>query len=149
MMKSSSVLLKDKRSKEIVKAVVRTVFYQFFLIFIGLVVGFIAAPSYWGNKAPIIERSVRNIFFPLEYNQNVEQHVMEFGKYRLWVELDCPPNLTCFNSKVINEEWYETDYSYEDADKNIVEGKYRTRIRWQPWEFYYPTPAESEPEKNF
>ena len=138
---------KKKSDSSHIKTVIRTIFYQFLLVFIGLSIGFIIAPNYWGNKAPIIERSVNHIFFPLEYNDQLELSLMDFGKFRLWTELDFPTGLTCFNSRIINEEWYETDYSFTDKDQKIVEGTYTTRIKWKPWELYYTTPEDME--KNF
>ena len=143
--KTTSELPKQQRSQRIVyKTIVRTITYQFLLIFIGLSIGFLISPVYWGNRASIITRSIENIFYPLEYSEELELYLMDFGKSRLWVVLDCPEALTCYNSKIVNEEWYETDYSFEDKEKKIIEGHYRTRIRWKSWEFYYPSPEDLE-----
>lgn len=123
--------------KLIAKTVARTLFYQYLGLFIGISLGFIFAPNYWGSKAPVLERSIQNIFYPIEYNDNVQMFLMDIGKSRLWVELDDPPNLTFYNSKIIAEEWFETDYSYTDKNSQIIEGHYRTRIKWKPWEYDY------------
>lgn len=63
--------------------------------------------------------------------------LMDIGKSRLWVQLDDPKGLTFYNSKMVGEEWFETDYSYVNKDSKIIEGHYKTRIKWKPWEYYY------------
>jgi len=135
-------MLSEKKNKLYTKIILRTIFYQFLILFIGVSIGFILNAEYFGNKAPIIGRSVQNIFAPLKYSDEVELQLMKIGKYRLWVELDCPSNLTCYNSVIVSEEWFETDYSYRTNQKNIIEGHYRTRIHWKPWESYFPDVSE-------
>jgi len=119
------------------KIVLRTLFYQFFILFIGMSIGFLINPEWFGHKSVIVNRSIRNIFYPIEYNDNVEMFLMDIGKSRLWVQLDDPPNLTFYNSKMVGEEWFETDYSYSNKKQEIIEGHYKTRIKWKPWEYYY------------
>jgi hypothetical protein len=134
----------------IFKTVVRTLFYQFLLIFAGLSVGFIAHANYWGNRTPIIERSVEHIFYPIEYNEKVESFLIDIGRKRLFFELigenNTPPEFfeIIKNSEFIEgEEWYHCEYQCM-GENGLDVHEYKTRIKWKPWELYYPQPDELE-----
>ena len=126
--------------KLVVKTVVRTLVYQLLLVFVGLTIGFYIHSEYWGEKAPLIQRSIKNIFYPLKYSDKLELALMKIGRDRLYLLLDEPPNLTTHNEKMVNQEWYDTDYSYETPQGGTERGHFRTRILWKTWESYYEVP---------
>ena len=76
----------------ILVTVARTLFYQFFLLFIGISIGFICNAEWMGWKSSLVERSVQNIFFPIEFDENVCKNVKGLGAFRIWAELGRPKN---------------------------------------------------------
>lgn len=135
----------------VVKTVIRTLTYQFLFLFAGLSLGFIAHANYWGNRAPIIERSVKHIFYPMEYNEYVEDFLIDIGRKRLFYE-----TLSEFNGRlpelfeiikdsehIEGEEWYVCEYQYV-GENGLDIHEYRTRIKWKPWELYFPSPEDEK-----
>lgn len=122
------------------KIFLRTVFYQFFLLFVGGAVGFILNAEYIGWKSVIIERSVQNIFFPVEYSDEVEDLVLNVGRLRLNVALNGSPydstGIKLLDEFVWNEEVYVALYEYTNAE-GTIRRDYSTRVRWKSWEYYY------------
>ena len=55
------------RQEQRMKCVLRTLFYQFLLIFVGASIGFITNAEWVGWKYPIISRSYNNIFNPIDF----------------------------------------------------------------------------------
>jgi len=121
------------------KTIIRTLFYQYFLLFVGVSIGFIANAEYVGWKSIIVERSFRNIFFPIKYDEKVEQFVINFGRMRLSMLLFGHPggDLTGIltDERVWGEEYYDALYKDPNNDDKIE--FYQTRVRWKPWEYYY------------
>ena len=64
--------------------VCRTLFYQFFLLFVGLSVGFLLNAEYVGWKYPVVQNSIYNIFYPIDFE---DEGVLNFlyGRGRLKV----------------------------------------------------------------
>jgi hypothetical protein len=122
------------------KIFLRTVFYQFFLLFVGGAVGFILNAEYIGWKSVIIERSVQNIFFPVEYSDEVEDLVLNVGRLRLNIALNGNPydstGIKLLDEFVWNEEVYVALYEYTNAE-GTIRRDYSTRVRWKSWEYYY------------
>jgi hypothetical protein len=133
-------------SKRIVtKTVLRTLVYQFLILFTGLSIGFITHANYWGNRAPLIEKSVKNIFYPVEYNKEVKEFLTNVGKSRIFFSL--PPgssDLIIIEDRMISDEQYMADYEYVLNGEKIVVNGYVTKINWKPWEYDYPNPEEKE-----
>ena len=64
--------------------VCRTLFYQFFLLFIGISIGFITNAEWVGWKTEVVAKSVDNIFFPTQFDEQTCEQVknwanLEFG----------------------------------------------------------------------
>ena len=57
--------------KLVAKTVARTLVYQLLIIWTSFTIGFLMNPEYWGNRAPIIQRSVDHIFDPIVYDDKV------------------------------------------------------------------------------
>jgi hypothetical protein len=121
------------------KTITRTLVYQFLLIFTSVSVGFIANAEYVGWKSMLISRSFQHIFFPVKYDENVEQFVLDLGRMRLATALFGHPYADV--SAVISEErvWGEEFYDalYRDPNNDGKIEFYQTRVRWKPWEYYY------------
>ena len=138
-----------KKNKTI-KIIIRTLFYQFLLIFIGISFGFMLHANYWGNRAPIIQRSINHIFNPVEYDKNIEEFLIKIGRKRLYITMMNEdgnfPNLfeIIKNSEYIEgEEWYNCQYQHVNKEGKLDIYDFETRIKWKPWELYYPNPEES------
>jgi len=129
--------------------VCRTIFYQFFLLFIGLSIGFILNAEWVGMKSLILERSMNNIFFPIEYDAHMERWVKGWGSYRIYVEKDMPEDFEIIDENVYaNEEYYWCRFKYKDTSGDIKFDEGITRVRWKTWEYYYGIDATLDtPEK--
>lgn len=131
-------------TKEIIaKTVVRTLIYQILALFVGISIGFLINPNYWGNRAPLVEQSIKNIFYPLEYNQDTHNFLIDVGRSRIFFSLpEGSSDLRIIEDAMISDEQYMADYEYVlNGKTNIVKG-YITKINWKSWEYDYPTPDE-------
>ena len=142
-----------KKKNKYARVIARTIFYQLLALFIGISLGFLVRPEYWGNRAPIIQRSVRHIFFPIEYNEDIEGFIISIGRSRLFYEIvtelgNVPKLFEIVKGSewVEGEERYRCEYQYVDEKGNLDVHKYVTRVNWKPWELYFPSP--DNPEEN-
>lgn len=125
------------------KTILRTIFYQFLLLFVGLSLGFIANAEWVGFKSVLLERSLNNIFFQVEFTEDLEERVKSMGATRAWAELNYPSEFEILGDVVYyNDEFYWCKYKYRNAAKELVFGEYTTRIRWKTWEYNYGSPDE-------
>lgn len=139
--------------KIIIKTSVRFVVYQALLLFVAVSTVFLMNPIYWGSKAPVLEQSYNHIFHRIEYDETVENFVKKIGRTRLYFETMTEfgnlPNLfevVKGSEYVVNEEWYNCEYQYVDQDGVLDIYKYRTRVKWKPWEWQYPSIDDLEPK---
>lgn len=114
------------------KIIIRSIFYHWFVLFIGISIGFIANSEWVGYKYILIERSINNIFFPIEYDERIENLVKDMGRMRTWVNLDCPRDFEIVEENVVGQEFYWCKYSI-----NGFIGTAHHRIKWKTWEYYY------------
>lgn len=122
----------------IAKTVARTLFYQFFLIFVGLSVGFILNAEWVGIKSLIIQRSVNNIFFPIEYDEHMERWVKGWGAFKVYMDKNQPQEFEIIDEHVYaNEEYYWCRFKYKDKKGTIKIDEGVSRVRWKTWEYYY------------
>jgi len=138
--------------KIIIKTTLRTVIYQFILLFIFVSCSFLINPLYWGNRAAIVSRSYRHIFDPVEFTPEVEEFIKKIGRTRLYFDIisregRTPPlfEIVSGSEFVENEEWFMCEYQYVNKKGELDVYEYRTRIKWKPWEFYYPTVEQLGP----
>ena len=120
--------------------VARTLFYQFFLLFIGISIGFICNAEWVGWKSNLVERSFNNIFFPIEFNDNTCQAVKNWGQLKLWGLYKQPSNFKILEDGLLGEEFYVAKISYTDENGRTVEKIDSVRVRWKTWEYYYTDP---------
>lgn len=131
----------------ILVTVCRTLFYQFLLIAVGLSIGFILNAEYIGWKSTLIERSVTNIFNPIQFDEDVCKRVKNWGATRIWAELGRPNSFEVLEDGLLAEEYYIGKFKYVNVETGKTEIKIiPQRVRWKPWEYYYtdPTPESNE-----
>ena len=135
--------IKESKAMSYTKAVLRTIFYQFFLLAVGLTVGFIANAEYVGWKSPLIKRSFNNIFFPIQMDENVCQQIKSFGALKLWGLLNMPQDFKVIEDGLIAEEFYVARVEYVNENGRKVTEIKNVRVRWKPWEYYYNDTPET------
>ena len=128
----------------ILKTVCRTLFYQFFLIFIGLSIGVICNAEWLGWKSNLVQKSIENIFYPTEFNEKTCQQVKNWGRFRVWAFNNSPENFTVVEDGLLGEEFYICKFTYTDLEGKEIEKIDSTRVRWKTWEYYYTDPSPWE-----
>jgi len=128
------------------KIIIRSIFYHWLFLFVGIAIGFICNSEYVGEKAVVIRRSINHIFFPIEYNEQIENYVKWMGKNRIHSELGYPKDFQILEDVVKGEEYYWAIAKYTDVKtgepiKTVVS----TKIRWRPWEYNYHTKKFTPP----
>ena len=131
----------------ITKTVIRTLFYQVLTLWAGFSIGFMLNPEYWGNRAPLVQRSLGHIFWPKQYDKNVEEFCMNIGRSRIFFETstECPgfTDLKVLEDRMESDEWYSAKYEYRDESGKLIKvNNYTTKVNWKPWELDYPQPNE-------
>lgn len=120
------------------KIVIRSIFYHWFALFIGISIGFLCNYEWVGHKYAIIERSISNIFFPVEYTKEIEDFVKNRGQLMLWSKLDCPSDFVIIDDLVKGEEFYWAIFKYKDKKTGKeIKGVDSIRVKWKSWEYYY------------
>ena len=124
------------------KCILRAMFYQFLLLFVGASIGFITNAEWVGWKFPMIERSINNIFFPIDFeDEGVLQWLYGQGQFKIYCFNDYPKDFKVIEEAMCAEEWYWVKYSYTDENGNTRVNIDNIRIRWKPWEYYYEDEA--------
>lgn len=132
----------------IIATVFRTLFYQVLLLFVGCSIGFILNAEWVGIKSLILERSMSNIFFPTEYDEQMERWVKGWGSFKVYSLKNQPDEFEVIDENVYyNEEWYWCRFKYRDKDGKIKFDEGTTRVRWKTWEYYYDHEVIDTPEK--
>lgn len=125
------------------KIIFRSIFYPFFLIFIGISVGFIVNAEWLGYKSVLVNRSIDNIFFPIEFTPAVEANVKKIGASKICAELGFPKDFEILGDVVYyNDEFYWCKYKYRDKNNVLRFGESTTRVRWKTWEYNYGSSNE-------
>jgi len=129
--------------KLITKTVIRTLTYQILAIFCGISIGFLMNPNYWGNRAPVIQKSVEHIFYPIKYDERVKEFCINIGRSRLFLSLPKGAyDFEIIEDDMVGEEQYAATYQYVLDGETILVKDFTSKINWKPWEFDYPTPDE-------
>lgn len=133
------------------KIIFRTIFYQIFILFIGISIGFITNAEWVGWKSNIIKKSFNNIFFPLEFNEQTCQNIKNLGAMKLWAMNGQPKNFEILEDGLLGEEFYIAKIKFKDDKEKFVEKIESTRVRWKTWEYYYtdPEPWTQEEIKDY
>ena len=120
------------------KCVFRTLFYQLLLLFVGASIGFISNAEWVGWKYPIISNSIRNTFFPIEFEDpGVLQWLYGNGRLKIFGVMNKYRDLEIIEEAMLAEEWYWVKFSYTDKNGNTKTDIQHIRVRWKPWEYYF------------
>ncbi len=130
----------------IFKTVCRTLFYQFFLLFIGISIGFSCNAEWLGWKSNLVQKSIENIFFPTEFNKKTCDQIKNWGQFRVWAFNDRPKDFDVIEDGLLGEEFYICKFTYTDSDGKKIEKIDSTRVRWKTWEYYYTDPSPWQEE---
>lgn len=126
----------------ILMTVFRTLFYQFFILFVGISIGFILNAEYVGWKYPIVQNSFYNTFYPIDFE---DEGVLEFlygrGRLKVFGVMGQYRDVQIIEEAMAAEEWYWVKFSYTDENGDRKTKIEHTRIRWKPWEYYYEDEA--------
>ena len=130
----------DKSKK--MKCILRTLFYQFLLLFIGASIGFITNAEWVGWKFPVVEKSISNVFFPIDFeDEGVLQWLYGHGRLKIFGVMSKYQDIEIIEEAMAAEEWYWVKFSYTDQNGNRKTKIDHVRIRWKPWEHYYEDEA--------
>ena len=122
------------------KTMFRTLFYQYFLLFVGISIGFICNAEWVGWKSNLVERSFYNIFFPVEFNEEMCAKIKNLGLYRLYSFNNYPADFKLIEDGLLGEEFYIAKFQYTNKNGDTIEKIDSTRVRWKTWEYYYTDP---------
>ncbi len=114
----------------------RTLFYQVFVFMCLCVFSFTAAPGWWGVKAMVAEMSIRNIFFPVSFEEACPK-LKQYAEWRMAAIHDYPDDFKVIEHAFLAEEFYWCKYQYKDKKGNKIVEIDHFRVRWKPWEYYY------------
>ena len=123
------------------KTMLRTLFYQYFLLFIGISIGFICNAEWIGWKSNLVAQSVQNIFFPKEFDEDTCAKLKNWGAFKLWAFNDRPRNFKIVEDGLLAEEFYIAKFTYTDTNGKTIEKIETVRLRWKTWEDYYTDPS--------
>jgi hypothetical protein len=132
------------------KIIFRTLFYHWLILSTGISIGFIVNAEWLGYKSVIIERSISNIFFPIEFTEDIEEKIKNQAAEKVFHELGEPKEFQILGQVVYyNDEFYWCKYAFRDNDDQLQFGETTTRIRWKTWEYNYGSEKEviDTPEK--
>ena len=124
------------------KTVIRTLFYQFLLLFTGISIGFIINAEYVGWKYPIIQTSFYNTFYPIDFeDEGVLKWLYGHGRLKIFGVIGKYKDVEIIEEAMAAEEWYWVKFSYVDQNGNRRTKIDHIRVRWKPWEYYYEDEA--------
>lgn len=139
--------LKESKAMSYTKAVLRTLFYQYLLLFVGISVGFIVNAEWVGWKSNLVAQSFQNIFFPKEFDEDTCAKLKNWGAFKLWAFNDRPQNFKIIEDGLLAEEFYIAKFTYTDENGNTIEKIETVRLRWKTWEDYYTDPSITTEEE--
>ena len=126
----------------IVVTVCRTLFYQFFLLFVGISIGFIVNAEWVGWKYPVVQTSFYNTFYPIDFeDEGVIKWLYGQGRLKIFGVMGKYQDVEIIEEAMAAEEWYWVKFSYRDENGDRKTKIEHTRIRWKPWEYYYEDEA--------
>ena len=126
--------------------VARTLFYQFFLLFIGISIGFIVNSEWVGYKSCLVEKSIKNIFFPIKFTPKMESGMRILLAERMRAKEGYPPEFEVLSSVVVaNDEFCWIAYKYRDQDGKLVFKDDVERMRWKTWEYNFDEESSLNP----
>lgn len=119
------------------RVILRTIFYQWLILCVGISIGFIGNSEWIGYKSLLVSKSIDNIFFPIEITPEFQKAIKEIGAKKIRLMVGNPSSFTILEDYLYDNEIYYADYEYIDTKGNKIRETRRTRIYWKNWEYYY------------
>lgn len=119
------------------KIIIRTLFYHWLLLCVGISVGFILNAEWVGYKSVIVTKSINNIFFPIKVTDDIKELIKNIGKEKIRILAGNPKNFVIIADFLYDNEIYWAEYEYTDAKGGRRKTVAKTRVYWKPWEYYY------------
>lgn len=119
------------------KIIIRSIFYHWLVLFIGISIGFIANAEWIGYKSLLLGKSIDNIFFPVEITPEFQRAIKDIGAKKLKLMVGNPEHFVILEDFLYDNEVYYADYEYVDTKGNKIRETGRTRIYWKSWEYHY------------
>jgi hypothetical protein len=118
------------------KAVIRTLFYQVFLLFVLCSLVVIIIPEQVGFRVMTLHMSYLNHFHPVSFEKALPL-LKRIGEWRIWAGTGFRQDFKVIEDAVALEEWYWCKYQYTNRKGILVTEINSTHLRWKPWEYYY------------
>jgi len=140
----------EKHKPHVVKiTIARVFFYQMLMLFVGISIGLIMEPEYWGRRANLFSTFYEHAFEPIKYTNEIEEILIGIGRRRVHITKHSPQHsVIILDDCIENEEWYCAKLKIIDNNGNESFESFRDRIRWRPWEHHYMT-EEVQQEFNW
>lgn len=130
------------------KIVLRTLFYQWLILCIGISIGFIGHAEWIGYKSSILSKSIDHIFFPIDITPEIKQTVKNIGQDKIRNRLGNPEHFVVLEEFLYDNEIYWAKYEFTDnKGKKIIQDD-KVRIYWKPWEYYYQLDDSMRASRN-
>ena len=98
---------------------------------------FINNSEWMGVRAGIIQQSIRNIFFPVAF-EDARDYLEYVAHIRITSSLPSEAvSYSLIEGAFRIEEIYHARYEWTDAEGNVHDCYTEFRIRWKTWEQYY------------
>ena len=119
------------------KVIIRTIFYHWLVLCIGISIGFIGNAEWVGYKSVLVTKSIDNIFFPIKITPEIQQLIKNVGQNKIKRSIGNPEHFKVLEDFLYDNEVYWLRYEYKDKDGRYYQEVNKTRIYWKPWEYYY------------
>lgn len=119
------------------KVIFRTLFYQWFILCIGISIGFIGNAEWIGYKSLLLGKSINHIFFPIDITPEVQQTIRNIGQQKLRILAGNPPDFLILDDFLYDNEVYWAEYQFTDKSGKLTTQINKVRVKWKTWEYYY------------
>lgn len=119
------------------RVILRTIFYQWLILCVGISIGFIGNAEWIGYKSLLVAKSINNIFFPIDITPEVQQSIKYIGQQKLRISLGNPEYFVILDDFLYDNEIYWAEYEFIDKYGKKIKQINKVRIYWKPWEYHY------------
>ena len=130
------------------KVILRTLFYHWLILCIGISIGFVGNAEWIGYKSLLVSKSINNIFFPIEITPELQKTIKEIGKKKIKAAVGNPADFRVLDDLLYDNEVYCAEYEYTDANGKKIKEMRKVRIYWKSWEYYYQLDDSLRASKN-
>jgi hypothetical protein len=119
------------------KVIIRTIFYHWLILCVGISIGFIGNAEWIGYKSLLVSKSINNIFFPIDITPEIQQNIKNIGQQKLRISIGNPEHFVILDDFLYDNEIYWAEYEFVDKYGKKIKQINKVRIYWKPWEYYY------------